>query len=72
MGTLFGILGELLVLTGGIVCILVFGKLYKPNYKNEASKTRLEGLINKRGPLLVGLGVILVLLSLFNLTRILI
>ena len=42
MGTTFYILGETLIILGGLFCISLYSGLYTPKYKYESRKEKLN------------------------------
>ena len=67
MGNIFGIIGELIPIFGGILCVLYFGGYKEP--KDPEKLEKLNEIKEKHGKKLTILGYFLIILGAFNIVR---
>jgi len=67
MGNLFGLIGDLIPVIGGVALTLFSGGYVKPKHTSEANKEKYEAMIKKRKSFFVPLGYLAVIIGLFTL-----
>lgn len=69
MENIFGAIGELIPILGGIYCILYFGGYKTPKTKNNEKLEKFENMRARHGKKITIIGVFLVLFGAFNLLK---
>ena len=67
MGQIASILGNLLIITAGIVCYLIFNGNYTPNFKKEKQRQNHFKLVREKGYIYKMMGILLALFGVYRL-----
>ncbi|MDO6739396.1 hypothetical protein [Wenyingzhuangia sp. 2_MG-2023] len=69
MQSIFGIIGELIPIIGGVYCVLYYGGYKTPKAKNDESLKKFNEQKEKHGKKFTILGYLLIAYGLFNIIR---